>query len=262
MNRALIKFRAAHRVIARVSLVFIAVSGVTGLLWALRTLFYWDADYMTRKHEILSPPLTAARIDVHEALHQLGMHAEAKIEPVSVSLRGEVGRLIYELYYLAPDAKPQTALVDAVSGDWLSPLRREDAIRFARQYIEGEPRVESAELLENWVSRKAAKKERPAWRIGFADPGRTEIFSDPFTGGILEDQDASRRFHFFIMKLHQFHFFGTNKELTILSGLPLLVLLTTGLWLAFPKLVANVRRRISQVGRQALATARVSLRAP
>lgn len=260
MNRALIKFRAAHRVIARVSLVFIAVSGITGLLWAYAPYFYWDADYMTRKHEIQSPPLSAVRIDVHEALQRLGRHAGAQIEPVGVSLRGEVGRLIYELHYLTHDAKPQTALIDAVSGDWLSPLRKEDAIRFARQYIEGEPRVESAELLANWVWRKA-KEGRPAWRIGFADPGRTEIFIDPFTGAILEDQDASRRFHFFIMKLHQFQFLGTNKELTILAGLPLLVLLATGLWLAFPRLVANFRRRISRVG-QTLVTLKASSRVP
>src|SRR3546814_512958 len=137
----------------------------------------------------------------------------------------------------------------AVSGTWISPLAEDDAVHFARQYVAGRPAVADATLLRDWTPRKA-NAGREAWRITFADDGATEIFIDPNDGAILEDQDSIRRFHFFIMKLHQFRFFGTHKELTILSGLPLIALILTGLWLAFPRARRALTRRMTPADRK------------
>lgn len=237
------RFRSLHRWLARISLVFIAVSVVTGLLWAYAPHMYWRPGYMAVKHETSTLPLDAARIKLDDALTRLVTHRGKGVEPLSASLRSENGNLLYTFRYRMGNGAIQASLMDAISGNWLSPLTEGEAIRFARQYVEEKPAVEDVTFLSAWIRRKA-KTEVPVWRIRFADSSNTEIFIDPYTGNILEDQDTSRKFHFWVMKLHQFQFFGTNKELTIVAGLPLFMLLVTGAWLAFPKFIRRFKRRL------------------
>ncbi|MFQ5580353.1 MAG: PepSY domain-containing protein, partial [Nitrospiria bacterium] len=151
------------------------------------------------------------------------------------TLRSDAGMLLYDVRARSSDGKVHRTLLDANSGHWLSPLNEETALRFARQYVPGTPPVEAVSLQEAWIPRKKSQG-RPAWVVRFGDAGETEIVIDPVTGAILEDQDSVRRFHFFIMKLHQFNFFGFKKVLTIIPGLPLLIaILTGGIMWATPK---------------------------
>ena len=241
-------FRTLHRSVALAAVAFILASAVTGLLWAYAPHVYWDAGYMQRKHKAEAPNLSDARFGVQEGLARLTARFGTGMRATRATLRSDAGRLLYDFRYRTPDGQAHAALLDAVSGTWLSPLAEDDAIRFARQYVAGRPAVADAALLRDWMPRKA-NVGREAWRITFADSGATEIFIDPNDGAILEDQDSVRRFHFFIMKLHQFRFFGTHKELTILSGLPLIALILTGLWLAFPRARRALTRRMTGAGR-------------
>jgi uncharacterized iron-regulated membrane protein len=90
--------------------------------------------------------------------------------------------------------------------------------------------LDSVVLLSNWVHRNKTAGVK-AFRIRFQDAGKTEIFLDPQTGHILEDGDRIRRLHFLVMQLHQLNFFGFRKVLTIVSALPLLLMIITGTYL-------------------------------
>lgn len=220
--------RKLHRDITLWSVVFLAISVITGLLWAYAPYLYWDEGYLQRKHELPSPDLTQARFSVPDVIRKTETKFGEGVVLQELVLRSDAGMLLFDLQYLGAEGKMHRALLDASSGDWTSPLSEEDALRFARQYVRGDPPVETVYLLKEWFHRKK-KSGRPAWYVRFGDAGGTEIFIDPETGGILEDQDNIRRFHFFIMKLHQFNFFGFKKVLTIIPGLPLLIAIVTGM---------------------------------
>lgn len=49
------------------------------------------------------------------------------------------------------------------------------------------------------------------------------------TGAILADEDTGLRIHTFVTHLHQLNYFGFKKTLTAAAGLPLLLLVFTGL---------------------------------
>jgi hypothetical protein len=73
--------------------------------------------------------------------------------------------------------------------------------------------------------------------VRFKQPRNPEIVIHRDSGVILADEDTGRRIHFFVTQLHQYNYFGFKKTLTALAGVPLLLLVPTGLvmWLR-PKL--------------------------
>lgn len=221
--------RRFHRWLGMVFGVFLLSSAVTGLLWAYAPYLYWNPGYMEKKAALASPPLTDAVLSVRDALRRLQEKETGKIEAQSVLLQKDFGRLLYEIEYKISGTR-RRSMIDARSGGLLSPLSKELAVEIARQYVADNPPLESADLVSNWISRNKSGGVN-AFRVRFKDAGQTEIFLDPDTGTILEDQDRIRRFHFMVMQLHQLNFFGFRKVLTILSALPLLLMIITGAYL-------------------------------
>lgn len=229
--------RRFHRLLGIVFGLFLLTSAITGLLWAYAPYLYWKPGYKHKKASLPLPPLTDAVVSIPIVIRRVQESEEGKIEAESVLLRKDFGRLLYEIEYEVNGAKSRL-LIDAKSGVFLSPLTEELAIVIARQYVEGNAPVESAILLSDWVPRKKTKGVK-AFRVRFQDAGKTEIFLDPQTGRILEEQDHTRRFHFLVMQFHQLNFFGFRKVLTIIPGLSLLFMIATGTYLW----ISQVRRR-------------------
>lgn len=72
-----------------------------------------------------------------------------------------------------------------------------------------------------------------AIRVTFDDPDGTEIILDRSTGDMLEDEGRRRRLHFLVMQLHQLNFFGFEKTLLNIPGVPLLLMGISGALLWF-----------------------------
>lgn len=208
---------------------FLTISALTGLLWAYAPYLYWAGGYKERKHPVHAISLAEAGISLQEVLEKARQRFGDDWKSRKIMLMADGGRLVFRID-MESMKKKQSALLDAESGQWLSPLHRDLACAFARQYVAGKPAIAGADSLAGWTSR-TAKTARPAWRVAFADARHTEIFLDPFSGEILEDQDDVRRFHFWIMRIHQLNFFGTRKVLTVINALPLLFLVLTGLFM-------------------------------
>lgn len=236
--------RKAHRQLVGLAVLFLTVSAVTGLLWAYAPYLYWDNNYkQTRKPSANPPDLSEARITPAELLNLIKQHFGEETTPRKWTLTTKAGWLIYQVRVSSPSPpSSRDGILDAITGDWLSPLDQNRAVHLAEQYIQGDHPVEKAELLSEWVSRKQSSP-RPAWLVRFSDPGKTEIFLDPDTGEILEDQDRTRRFHFLIMDLHQLNFFGFHKTLTLLPGAILMAMVITGFYLRYSPGKAKARRK-------------------
>jgi iron complex outermembrane receptor protein len=241
--------RRLHRAIALASTIALVSSACTGLLWAYSPYLYWDEGYMRKKAPRPGPPLTEAVVSVQDAMGA-GRRAGRRGQVQSATLRSDFGRLLWEVQTRAGE-ESQPFLVDAITGETLSPLTAPQAALIAGQYVRGNPPVLEVVFEERFLGRSASARPVPAYRVRFQQARNPEIAIHRDTGVILADEDTGRRIHFFVANLHQLNYFGFKKTLTAAAGVPLLLLVITGLamWLR-PRL-----RRTRMAGRGVEAAA-------
>jgi uncharacterized membrane protein YkoI len=231
--------RRFHRWLGVGSAVFVLLAAVTGLLWAYAPYLYWESGYMERKHPVTSVTFDAVSLThqdaIRLALKQLGEGATV----IAVNLRSELDLAVYEVAS-KHNGKKAVVLIDARTGELLSPLTTDLATRIARQYVPGDPAVRSVTLLDKFTHRKG-KVWDSVYQVRFQLPRSPEILLSADSGEIIEESDDVRRFHFWVMRLHQLNFFGFHKTLTIVPGAALLILTVSG--------IALSRRRKSRAER-------------
>lgn len=222
--------RVAHRWFGMGALGFLLLSVVTGLLWADAKFLYWDEHYKEKVRPLSGPSLETARLPVDRAivLAKEAVGGRASIE--QVLLRSDFGRLFYELK-LRVEGVATTLLLDALTGERLSPISSDLAPVIAQQYVRQPAAVTGVEM-ERYTPRKK-KRAQDAVRVRFDDAEATEIVLDRQTGEILEDEGRWRRVHFAVMQLHQLNFFGFEKTLLNIPGVPILLMSLSGglLWI-------------------------------
>ncbi|MGZ8423022.1 MAG: PepSY domain-containing protein [Nitrospira sp.] len=219
-------FRQAHRWFGIGALGFLLLSVGTGLLWADAKFLYWDEHYKEKVRPLAGPPVESATVSLDRAfsLAKAAVGGRALIE--HVTLRADFGRLFYEVK-LRVEGVPTTLLLDAVSGGRLSPITEDLAPIIAAQYVSAPAAVTGVEQ-ERYTPRKK-KRAHDAVRVRFDDADATEIVLDRQTGEILEDEGRWRKVHFAVMQLHQLNFFGFEKTLLNIPGVPLLLMGFSGL---------------------------------
>ncbi|AFM12805.1 PepSY-associated TM helix domain-containing protein [Turneriella parva] len=215
-----------HRRIAILSAGFLLLTAVTGILWAYAPHLYFKEGYLKKKSLKAAPSLSAARLAPQEAIRLA--EAAGKVGPAeSVVLRAEGGRLVFEVVRREGKAA-HSQLVDAISGEKLSPLDEKMAAAVAAEYVVGNPTLKNATVIDNYRHR-SGKLVPSVYRVAFVASGNPEIYIDRNSAAIVEESDDARAFHFWVMKLHQLQFFGTKKELTLIPGLALILLVITGM---------------------------------
>ncbi len=223
--------RVAHRWLAVGAGGFFFLSLITGLLWADARFLYWDDHYKEKVRPVTGPSVTAAQVSLPDAIDLARAASAGRSSVEQVTLRSDFGRLIYEVR-LGGTGSSITVLIDGSTGERLSPISVELAPAVAEQYVAPPAKAVGVEL-ERYHPRKK-KRTHDAVRVHFDDVNATEIILDRHTGEILEDEGRRRRLHFLVMQLHQLNFFGFEKTLLNLPGLPLLLMGLSGvsLWLS------------------------------
>ncbi|ULA69976.1 MAG: membrane protein of unknown function [Nitrospira sp.] len=222
--------RKAHRRIGILAFGFLLLSVSTGLLWANARFLYWDDHYKEKIRPLPGPSVETATLPVDRAIvvAKEALGGRASVE--QVSLRSDFGRVFYELK-VRVEGVATTLLLDALTGERLSPISPELAPVIARQYVRTPATVTGVEM-ERFTPRKK-KRAQDAVRVRFDDADATEIVLDRQTGEILEDEGRWRRVHFAVMQLHQLNFFGFEKTLLNIPGVPILLMSFSGclLWI-------------------------------
>jgi uncharacterized membrane protein YkoI len=172
------------------------------------------------------PPLEAAGISLQEVMDRSKAAVEGPSNVTQATLRADFGRLLYDVR-LRAGGKASTFLYDASTGELLSPISQALAKDIARQYVSENAEI-TAVATEQYTPRKKHKAQA-AVRVVFNDRNRTEIVLDRQTGEILEDEGRWRKVHFAVMQLHQLNFFGFEKTLLNIPGVPLLLMGFSGL---------------------------------
>ncbi|MCC6967103.1 MAG: hypothetical protein IT391_12585 [Nitrospira sp.] len=232
--------RLVHRWFGMGALGFLLLSVVTGLLWADAKFLYWDDYYKEKVRPLPGLSLETAVLPVDRAIVAAKEAVGGRASIEQVVLRSDFGRLFYELK-VRVEGVATTLLLDALTGERLSPISSELAPVIAQQYVRSPAAVTAVEM-ERYTPRKK-KRAQDAVRVRFDDADATEIVLDRQTGEILEDEGRWRRVHFAVMQLHQLNFFGFEKTLLNIPGVPILLMSLSGclLWLFH-----RARRRRSQ----------------
>lgn len=235
--------RVTHRWFSLGALGFLLLSLLTGLLWADAKFLYWDEHYKEKIRPLTGPPLDSATLPIDRAmlLAKDAVGERAMIE--QVLLRSDFGRLFYEVKARA-EGVSTTLLLDALSGERLSPIVPDLAPTIAAQYVRSPAPVTGVKL-ERYTPRKK-KRAYDAVRVRFDDRDATEIVLDRQTGEILEDEGRWRKVHFAVMQLHQLNFFGFDKTLLNIPGVPMLLMSLSGLllWLFHRARVGRARHAV------------------
>ena len=220
------RMRQAHRWFGLGAVGFLLLSVSTGLLWADAKFLYWDERYKEKVRPMAGPPVESATLPIDRvfsiAKGAVGGHAHVE----QTSLRSDFGRVFYEVK-LRGEGVSTALLLDAMSGERLSPISEELAPIVAAQYVRP-PAAVTGVKLERYTPRKK-KRAYDAVRVRFDDAAGTEIVLDRQTGDILEDEGRWRQVHFAVMQLHQLNFFGFEKTLLNIPGIPLLLMGFSGL---------------------------------
>ncbi len=246
--------RLAHRWLGMGALCFVLLSVVTGLLWADAKFLYWDDHYKEKIRPLSGPALETAKLPVDRAMlaAKEAVGGRALIE--QVVLRADFGRVFYE-FKLRVEGVSTTLVLDAMTGERLSPISPDLAPVIAQQYVRTPATVTGVEI-ERYTPRKK-KRAQDAVRVRFDDADATEIVLDRQTGDILEDEGRWRRVHFAVMQLHQLNFFGFEKTLLNIPGVPILLMSLSGclLWI-FHRARARRSKSVASVGDTSLLSAR------
>ena len=236
--------RVTHRWLGMGAVGFLLLSVVTGLLWADAKFLYWDDHYKEKLRPLAGPPPETAPLPVGRAILAAKDAVGGRALVEQVVLRSDFGRVFYELK-LRVEGVSTTLLLDALTGERLSPISRELAPVIAQQYVHAPATVTGVDI-ERYTPRKK-KRAQDAVRVRFDNADATEIVLDRQTGDILEDEGRWRRGHFAVMQLHQLNFFGFEKTLLNIPGVPILLMSLSGgaLWLFHRARVRRSRSAIS-----------------
>lgn len=218
--------RRFHRWLGLSSAATLFITAITGLLWAYAPFLYWEKDYLQKKCPSLSSALDGIMITHQDVIRVARKQFGDGLVISNIALHGDLGIPLYEIAGKR-DGKEFTFLIEARTSKILSPITPEFATQIAQQYVQGKPPLESVTLLNKYVHR-SGKVHSSVYQVRFQQEKNPEVFIDADSGKILEEQDDIRRFHFWIMQLHQLNFFGFKKTLTVIPGLALLLLVISG----------------------------------
>ena len=175
------------------------------------------------------------RVPLGEEMPQLSFTEVAhQFEDVTqVSLRALPG-FAAPVYEVTTGAKK--TLIDAVTGQRLSPLS-EDAIgKLARQYYAGDGALALLTLIERDAPLEIQTRARPLWRADFDDRLETSLYIPPDTGLLVTRRHRFWRWFYFLWMFHIMDFdtrMDMNNSLLRITTIAGLFAVLSGGWLLY-----------------------------
>lgn len=189
---------------------------------------------IVRGEHNIEDPVELAPLPVSEVL---GIAEAARLAELDVlGIESVVlGRWLDRTVYRFNPAEGRVTLVDAVTGERLSPLSEEMAIAVARADYAGDETIAAVEYFEEptWEYRRA----HPAWRVSIDDGEGTRIYVAAHSGRVDARRNDVWRFYDFFWMLHIMDYEARENShhpliitasgaalLTVLAGFLLLII--------------------------------------
>lgn len=162
----------------------------------------------------------------------------------TVELMPWLGRSVYQVEDYFGDSQ----LIDAHTGERLTPISETTAIALAEQFHRGDLRAESTEYLEA-ASTEYREAPLPAWRVNFADGDGTSLYYAADSGMLTSRRNDEWRVFDFFWMLHIMGYQDRDNFNTFwLQGFALFSLVTVfaGLLLVFIKMRRSLLMALKQ----------------
>ncbi|OWQ83866.1 hypothetical protein CDN99_25420 [Roseateles aquatilis] len=205
------------------------VIGVQALLWMLSgvymTVISLEVIHGDHLAHAFDEPLRrdGERLDVEQL---------ARLRPglESFKLKRFLDKEVYELR-----VGGKASLVDARTGELLSPLPREQIVARAKDLYQGEAEIREV----TWITQapqEVIKRPVPMWAVRFDDRANSTLYFSPDTGDLLARRHDLWRWFDFLWMLHIMDYDTrsdvNNNLLRVAAGVGLLFALS-GAWLVF-----------------------------
>lgn len=216
------KLRKLHKLLGMVLFVFLLNAALSGVMRANARSLYWkDRPPLVKTPALAMPGMSLDKVFEISRAH----FSQIK----RIELKPFLDRQIYQVD--GEGKKIQSMLLDASTGEILSPLKEQQAVLMAQTFVASDSKISAVESLPAYRMRKA-NQARPVYRILFDDAAKTEIFVDQENGNILNLLDRGRRFGMLMVRLHELEFPGLGHNALTLAGIGIVILCLTGLGLA------------------------------
>lgn len=210
--------------------------GIQILLWVSGgvVMSYFSISEVRGEHnkrDVPQPPLKST--DVRVSIASLLSNADS-IQ--TVTLRSLLGRSVYEL-----GSDTGVELVDATTGEKLTPLSEDYARRLAQSDYSGPGKLVRANLLEELLG-EIRGRTVPVWQVEFDDAISTKVYISPETGKVVARRNTIWRIFDFFWMLHIMDYderSDFNNPLLLAASITALFFSITGLLL----LIESFRRR-------------------
>ncbi|MES2398286.1 MAG: PepSY domain-containing protein [Bacteroidota bacterium] len=218
-----------HQVIGLIFLPFLIISVLTGFFRA-NYKWFWKEDYKKIKNFSYEFKIKPPEIPIDSVFFILRNTYGENISVSEIKLKTEIGKLFYDVKI----KNQASVLVDATKGNIVSPISPELAKTIAAQYVKPDLKFKIIYADNNYKTRKE-KKIRPVYIIEYDDPLHTKIYIDKNNGEIEEETDDNLQFGFWIVKLHDYDFYGAKRFNLSFVGVGLFILGCTGFYLWLKK---------------------------
>ena len=214
-----------HRWVGLIFLPFLLISVLTGFFRANHKWF-WKEDYKKIKSSRYANNIQSPAVSIDSAIAIVKKNYGDSVLISEIQLKSEIGRLFYNVKV----KKGLPVLIDASTGNQVSPLTPELAKEFAGQYVKDDLILKSIEADDAYKTRKE-KKPRPVYVATYADDLHTRIYIDKNNGEIEEEVDDNLQFGFWMVKWHDYDFWNAKRIILSVVGIGLLLVALTGFYL-------------------------------
>jgi uncharacterized membrane protein YkoI len=211
------------------------VIGIQVLAWTTGgfVMSYFPIQKVRGEHNINnSPEKPLTQADIGYPIENILTMQDGRPGIVQLTLKRSLGRPVYEV--LTEDGT--LSMLDATTGNVLSPLSKEAALAYAQNDFSGEGSPISVELLTE--TNLEYRKEVPVWRIDFDDKDKTHIYVSPRNGSILARRNRTWRLYDFFWMLHIMDYKNRtnfNHPLLVGAAVIAITLVLSGIILIFKR---------------------------
>ena len=175
------------------------VVGVQLLLWTFSGLFMSAVpiEIIKSEHLLKEKPQQVLSSDLNYISVEKVI---SKLEKGSSVIEVGLKNVLDSPTYTVRMANGSKHLVDALSGEVISPLNKEKALEVATMQFSGDTSKVSAELISEKVSEYRGKY--PVWQITFNNIEQTTFYVSPETGQLTAKRGVLWRIYDFLWMLH------------------------------------------------------------
>jgi uncharacterized iron-regulated membrane protein len=204
---------------------FLLISATTGFFRA-NSQWFWKADYKKVKNTSFATTLGKPQVTLDSVFEIATRRIGSEVIPTEIVLRAQAGRMFYDVR----SAGKPSVLIDAATGEILSPITPAFAALLASQYVKAGTVLKKIYKDPDYKTRKE-KKQRSVYIAEYADALHTKIFLDSNNGEIEEETDDNLAIGMLMVKLHDYDFWNTKRITRSLVGAGLTLVGLSGFYI-------------------------------